>query len=134
MAQSAPSPAPEDVAPTTASLTLLSIPGDTPEDADSFWLREVYQGDRLPQLTLRSVLLGGALGAITCATNLYAGLKLAIVFPVAITAALLAHASHGGLRRLAPRAMGAPLSPLETCSAQPSAARRPIATSSLLQT
>ncbi len=118
MAQSAPRPTPEEVAPTPASLTLLSIPGATPGDADSYWLREVYQGDRLPQLTLRAVLLGAGLGAITCATNLYAGLKLAVAFPVAITAALLAHATHRTLRRLAPRAMGAPLSPLETCSAQ----------------
>ncbi|NPC84168.1 OPT family oligopeptide transporter, partial [Pyxidicoccus fallax] len=105
-------------APTPASLSLPSIPGDTPEDADTSWLREVYQGDRLPQLTARAVLLGGGIGATTCATNLYAGLKLAVVFPVAITAALLAHSAHGALRRLAPGVSGAPLSPLETCSAQ----------------
>jgi uncharacterized oligopeptide transporter (OPT) family protein len=117
-AQPAPRPAPEDEASTPASLPLLSIPGNSPEDADSYWLREVYQGDRVPQLTLRAVLLGSAIGAVTCATNLYAGLKLAIVFPVAITAALLAHASHGALRRLAPGVAGAPLSPLETCCAQ----------------
>ncbi|MBZ4416637.1 OPT family oligopeptide transporter [Myxococcus sp. RHSTA-1-4] len=117
-AQSAHRPSPEEEAPTSASLSLLSIPGDTPEDADTFWLREVYQGDRLPQLTLRAVLLGGGIGAITCATNLYSGLKLAVVFPIAITAALLAHTAHGALRRLAPGVSGAPLSPLETCCAQ----------------
>ncbi|MCY1014736.1 OPT family oligopeptide transporter [Pyxidicoccus sp. MSG2] len=117
-AQPAQRPAPEDEAPTPASLSLLSIPGGTPEDADTYWLREVYQGDRVPQLTLRAVLLGSAIGAVTCATNLYAGLKLAVAFPVAITAALLAHASHGALRRLAPGVSGAPLSPLETCCAQ----------------
>ncbi len=117
-AQPAPRTSPEEEAPTPASLSLLTIPGDTPEDADTFWLREVYQGDRLPQFTLRAVLLGSGIGALTCATNLYAGLKMAVAFPVAITAALLAHASHGALRRLAPRASGAPLSALETCCAQ----------------
>ncbi len=117
-AQPAPQPAPEDGAPTPASLTLLSVPGATPEDTDTYWLREVYQADRVPQLTVRAVLLGSGIGALTCAVNLYAGLKLTVVFPIAITAALLAHATHGGLRRLAPRAAGAPLSPLETCSAQ----------------
>lgn len=116
--QPAHRPPPEDGAPKPASLSLLSIPGDTLEAADTFWLREVYQGDRLPQLTLRAVLLGGGIGALTCATNLYAGLKLAVVFPVAVTAALLAHSAHGALRRLAPGVSGAPLSPLETCCAQ----------------
>ncbi|MCP3144932.1 OPT family oligopeptide transporter [Pyxidicoccus xibeiensis] len=117
-AQPAPSPTPQDAAPTPASLSLLSIPGDTPEDADSYWLREVYQGDRLPQFTVRAVLMGSVIGAITCATNLYAGLKTSMAFPVAITAALLAHATHGALRRVAPGVSGTPLSPLETCSAQ----------------
>lgn len=117
-AQPVPPLAPEDGAPPPPSLSLLSIPGDTPEDTDTYWLREVYQADRVPQFTLRAVLLGSGIGALTCATNLYAGLKLAVVFPIAITAALLAHATHGGLRRLAPRLSGAPLSPLETCSAQ----------------
>ncbi len=88
------------------------------EDEDSRWLREVYQGHRLPQLTPRAVLLGSALGVITCATNLYAGLKMGLAFGVAVTAGLLVYASHGALRRVAPRVAGAPLSPLETCCAQ----------------
>ena len=117
-AQHVPHLVPENGAPTPASLSLLSIPGDTPGDADTYWLREVYQADRVPQLTLRAVLLGSGIGALMCATNLYAGLKLAVVFPIAITAALIAHATHGGLRRLAPRVGGAALSPLETCCAQ----------------
>ncbi|WP_225412445.1 OPT family oligopeptide transporter [Stigmatella hybrida] len=112
---SSPSPSP---APTPASLTVLRIPGATPEEADAYWLREVYQGDRLPQLTLRAVLLGSGLGAIMCATNLYAGLKVGPSFGVAVTAGLLAFATHGALRRLAPGLAGGPLSPLELCCAQ----------------
>src|SRR5688572_20758661 len=57
-AQHVPHLAPKNGAPTPASLSLLSIPGDTPKDADTYWLREVYQADRVPQLTLRAVLLG----------------------------------------------------------------------------
>ncbi len=118
MAEPVPHAEPAEAAPSPVPLTLLRIPGDSPEALDSFWLREVYQGDRVPQLTLRAVLLGGGIGIVTCATNLYAGLKMAVAFPVAITAALLAHTAHGALRRVAPGVAGAPLSPLETCSAQ----------------
>ncbi|RKI65264.1 OPT family oligopeptide transporter, partial [Corallococcus sp. AB049A] len=96
--------------PTDASLTLLSIPGTTQAEVDTYWLTHVYQGDRLPQLTLRAVALGAGLGVLTCATNLYAGLKTGVAFGVAVTAALLASAAHGALRRLGPRAAGEPLS------------------------
>ncbi|RKH28191.1 OPT family oligopeptide transporter [Corallococcus praedator] len=105
-------------APTDASLTLLSIPGATQAEADTFWLTRVYQGDRMPQLTLRAVALGAGLGVLTCATNLYAGLKTGVVFGVAITAALLASATQGALRRVVPRVAGAPLSLLEMGCAQ----------------
>nr|WP_224245790.1 OPT family oligopeptide transporter [Hyalangium gracile] len=97
---------------------LLRVPGDTPEAADTFWLRQVYRGDRLPQLTLRAVLLGSAVGVVTCATNLYAGLKVGLQFGVAVTAVLLAQMTHGLLRRLSPGLGGAPLSPLEACCSQ----------------
>src|SRR5690606_17091397 len=74
-----------------------------------------YQGDRVPQLTVRAVLLGAAIGLVMCLSNLYAGLKTGLVFGVAVTAGLLAHSTHGVLRRLT---RGAPLSELETNSAQ----------------
>jgi uncharacterized oligopeptide transporter (OPT) family protein len=104
--------------PTDASLTLLTIPGATQADVDTYWLTRVYQGDRLPQLTLRAVVLGAGLGVLTCATNLYAGLKTGVAFGAAITAALLASAVHGALRRAVPRVAGAPLSLLELGCAQ----------------
>ncbi|GMU08528.1 OPT family oligopeptide transporter [Corallococcus caeni] len=117
-----PAPAPRAVpagdAPTDASLTLLSIPGASQAEVDTYWLNHVYQGDRLPQLTLRAVALGAGLGVLTCATNLYAGLKTGVAFGVAVTAALLASATHGALRRLSPRVAGAPLSLLELGCAQ----------------
>ncbi|MCY1043115.1 OPT/YSL family transporter [Corallococcus sp. bb12-1] len=118
MPRPAPVGAPAGDAPTDASLTLLRIPGATQADADTFWLTRVYQGDSMPQLTLRAVVLGAGLGILTCATNLYAGLKTGVVFGVAITAALLASATQGALRRAVPRVAGAPLSLLEMGCAQ----------------
>jgi putative OPT family oligopeptide transporter len=118
MAQPAHRLEPEEPAPPSASTLRLRVPGDTPEEADALWLREVYRGDRLPQLTLRAVLLGSAVGVVTCATNLYAGLKVGLQFGVAVTAGLLAYVGHRTWRRLVPRLAGAPLSPLETCCAQ----------------
>jgi uncharacterized oligopeptide transporter (OPT) family protein len=132
MAQPVPRPEPVDVALPPASPTLLRIPGATPEDADTFWLREVYQGDRVPQLTLRAVLLGSAIGVCTCAINLYAGLKGGVISGVAVMAGLLAHGGHGALRRLVPRVGGAPLSSLELCCAQAVASAAGYATGSAL--
>ncbi|MBJ6766158.1 OPT/YSL family transporter [Myxococcaceae bacterium JPH2] len=117
MAPSAPRAASEDAAPFTPAPT-VDLPDSRPEDADTRWLRDVYRGEGLAQLTPRAVGLGALIGVLTCATNLYAGLKTGLAFGVAVTAALLTHAGHGALRRLWPRAAGAPLSALETCSAQ----------------
>lgn len=100
-ALSTPPPPPEPPAPA--------------EDADAQWLREVYQGDRLPQLTVRAALLGAGVGLVMCLSNLYAGLKTGLAFGVAVTAGLLAYSTHGVLRRLT---RGSPLSVLETNSAQ----------------
>ncbi|WP_224360504.1 OPT family oligopeptide transporter [Hyalangium versicolor] len=118
MAQPAPRLEPEDAAPPSSSEMRLHVPGSTPEEVDAFWLREVYQGDRLPQLTLRAVAMGSAVGLVTCATNLYAGLKMGIQFGVAVTAGLLVYAAHGMWRRVVPWLAGESLSPLETCCSQ----------------
>src|SRR3954471_6501357 len=37
-------------------------PDATPEEKDLHWYTHVYQGDRMPQLTVRAVLVGGILG------------------------------------------------------------------------
>lgn len=100
------------------ALTPPPLPDPPPlpaEDADAQWLREVYQGERLPQLTVRAVLLGAGIGLVMCLSNLYAGLKTGLIFGVAVTAGLLAHSTHGVLRRFT---RGSPLSELETNSAQ----------------
>ena len=39
------------------------------------WFAKVYQGDRVPQLTTRAVIMGALLGGFMSLSNLYVGLK-----------------------------------------------------------
>ncbi|HEY9733743.1 MAG TPA: OPT family oligopeptide transporter [Drouetiella sp.] len=56
---------------------------------DEQWYRTVYQGDRVPQLTVRAVLMGGILGSLMSVSNLYTSIKVGWAFGVAITACVL---------------------------------------------
>lgn len=68
---------------------LLSVP---PEERDRAWVKHYYQGDHVPQLTWRAVLMGGVLGMAMSVSNLYTTLKLGWAFGVAITACVLSYA------------------------------------------
>ncbi|HYE62610.1 MAG TPA: OPT/YSL family transporter [Phycisphaerales bacterium] len=61
----------------------------TAEEKDLHWYRYVYQGDRMPQLTVRAVLMGGLLGMLMSAANLYTTLSIGWAFGIAITASVL---------------------------------------------
>ncbi len=61
----------------------------TPEQKDEWWYHNVYQGDKMPQLTWRAVLLGGLLGMVMSAANLYTSLQIGWAFGIAITACVL---------------------------------------------
>jgi uncharacterized oligopeptide transporter (OPT) family protein len=66
------------------------LPADaTPEQKDLHWYRHVYQGDRMPQLTVRAVIMGGFLGMLMSAANLYTTLSIGWAFGIAITASVL---------------------------------------------
>ncbi|HTV17032.1 MAG TPA: OPT family oligopeptide transporter [Polyangiaceae bacterium] len=67
------------------------------------WLANVYVGDRVPQLTLRSVLTGMVLGGVMALSNLYVGMKTGWSLGVTITASILAYAMFSGLQRVVPR-------------------------------
>jgi len=68
------------------------LPEDaTPEQKDLHWFKHVYQGDRMPQLTLRSVMMGGILGMLMAASNLYTTLAIGWAFGVAITACVMSY-------------------------------------------
>jgi OPT family oligopeptide transporter len=60
-----------------------------PKDDDDYWYKHVYQGDKVPQLTFRAILMGGLLGAVLSISNLYTMLKVGWAFGVAITACVL---------------------------------------------
>ncbi|MEW5950845.1 MAG: OPT family oligopeptide transporter [Elusimicrobiota bacterium] len=55
------------------------------------WYRETYQGDKMKQLTLRSVIMGAFLGGFMSLSNLYIGLKTGWGLGVAITACILSY-------------------------------------------
>jgi uncharacterized oligopeptide transporter (OPT) family protein len=61
-------------------------------DRDRVWYETYYQGDRMPQLTARAVLMGMALGGVMALSNLYVGLKTGWGLGVAITSCILSYA------------------------------------------
>lgn len=73
-----------------------------PRDIELKWLREVYQGDKMPQLTLRAVLMGSVLGGFMSLSNLYVGLKTGWGFGVAITSCILSFAIYKTLMKTFP--------------------------------
>ena len=62
------------------------------EERDRVWYETYYQGDRMPQLTVRAVLMGGLIGMAMSVSNLYTTLKLGWAFGVAITACVISYA------------------------------------------
>lgn len=75
-------------------------PDATPEMKDQHWFKYVYQGDRMPQLTLRAVFMGGLIGMAMSLSNLYTTVKLGWAFGVAITACVLSYVIWNVLRFL----------------------------------
>jgi OPT family oligopeptide transporter len=80
-------------APSTAA-----APTSGPESAEQKWLREVYRGDSMPQLTFRAVFMGLILGSLMAFSNLYVGLKTGWGLGVAITACIMSWAIFRVLR------------------------------------
>jgi len=78
------------------------VAGVNPEEAELKWYRTVYQGDSMPQLTLRAVIMGAFLGGFMSLSNLYIGLKTGWGLGVAITACILSFTIWKTLRTLLP--------------------------------
>lgn len=70
----------------------------TSEAVQLNWYKNHYRGN-IPQLTLRSAVMGSLLGAVMSLTNLYIGLKTGWGFGVAITACVLSWAIWKGARK-----------------------------------
>jgi OPT family oligopeptide transporter len=69
-------------------------------DPELEWLEHVYQGDKVPQLTTRAVLMGLVLGSVMAFSNLYVGLKTGWSLGVAITSCIMSWAIFKALRPL----------------------------------
>jgi len=78
----------------------------TPEAIEREWFENVYAGDRMPQLTLRALVMGMLLGMLMACSNVYVGLKAGWGLGVTVTSCILAYtifaALHRGLPRLFP--------------------------------
>jgi len=74
----------------------------TPAEIERQWYEKVYigRGDRMPQLTLRAIVMGMVLGGILSLTNLYVGLKAGWGFGVAITAAIVSYTTWNLFRKI----------------------------------
>ena len=79
----------------------------TPEEIERHWFENVYAGDRMPQLTLRALIMGMLLGAVLSISNVYVGLKAGWSMGVAITSCILAYAIFASLHKAFPRAFPA---------------------------
>ncbi len=76
--------------------TAAPLPADpdrklSPEEIERHWFENVYQGDRMRQLTIRAVIMGMALGMIMVCSNVYVGLKSGWSMGVAITSCVMAY-------------------------------------------
>jgi OPT family oligopeptide transporter len=98
---------------TEAAPTATPTPAPVATDVELNWYKTVYQGDNVPQFTLRSFLMGSLLGSFMALSNLYVGLKTGWGLGVAITACILSYALYSGLSKLAPAVFGRNLTILE---------------------
>jgi OPT family oligopeptide transporter len=71
----------------------------TREQKDRWWLEKVYRGS-MPQLTIRSAIMGFLLGGVLSATNLYIGAKTGWSLGVGITSVILAFAFFRVVQRI----------------------------------
>jgi uncharacterized oligopeptide transporter (OPT) family protein len=100
---SQPTPASPDSSSSLPSLPAAAPPlreDASPEEKDVHWLQHVYQGDKVKQLTLRAVLMGGVLGMLMSLSNLYTTLQLGWSFGVAITSCVLSFVIWNSFRAL----------------------------------
>lgn len=95
----------EGEAPATSALhAIATVTADgrqrPADEIEREWFEKVYTGagDRMPQLTLRAVVMGSALGCVMSLTNIYIGLKTGWGLGVAITACILSFSIWRGLR------------------------------------
>jgi OPT family oligopeptide transporter len=75
----------------------------TPEEIERDWFQNVYAGDRMPQLTLRALVMGMLLGVLMTCSNMYVGLKAGWGLGVTVTCCILAYTAFAALHKALPR-------------------------------
>lgn len=99
------------------------LPDDaTNEEKEAHWYEHVYQGDRMPQLTVRAVIMGGFLGMLMSVSNLYTTLKVGWAFGVAITACVMSWVIWNAMRAMTGRRLGQMTILENTCMASTASA------------
>jgi uncharacterized oligopeptide transporter (OPT) family protein len=96
------------------------------------WFKKVYQGDKVPQLTLRAVLMGAILGGFMSLSNLYVGLKTGWSLGVAITACVLSFSIYKTLMKAFPRLFKTDMSILENNCMQSTASSAGYSTGTIM--
>lgn len=76
---------------------------EDPDIRHKIWLEKIYQGEHVPQLTVRAIIMGGLLGMLMSISNLYTTLKLGWAFGVALTACVLSYCIWNSMRVLMPK-------------------------------
>src|SRR5262245_13098453 len=86
----------------------------SPEDQEALdWLTHVYQGDRMRQLSVRSIISGMLIGGVMSISNLYVGLKTGWGLTVTVTSCIIAFAVFKVLEQIVPRYRRDPFTILE---------------------
>ena len=103
----------------TETIPAVETP-QTPEEIERHWFENVYQGDKMKQLTPRALIMGMLLGGFMSVSNIYVGLKAGWGLGVAITSCILAFAIFATLHRVLPK-LFPPFSILENNAMQSAA-------------
>jgi putative OPT family oligopeptide transporter len=101
------------------------------EEKDRHWFSTVYQGDRVPQLTVRAVLTGALIGMLMSVGNLYTNLKVGFSVGIVVTACVLSYSAWGMLRAVSGQRLGQ-MSILESNCMQSTASAAGFSTGSVL--
>ena len=75
----------------------------TPDEIERDWFQNVYAGDRMPQLTMRALVMGMLLGMLMSCSNVYVNLKAGWGLGVTVTCCILAYTAFAALHRFLPR-------------------------------
>lgn len=118
--------------PAAAAVPPPPPPAD-PDDLDARWFREVYQGDRVRQLTPRAVAMGAVLGMLMSVSNLYTTMKVGWSFGVAITSCVMSFVIWNLLRGASGGRLG-PMSILENNCMQSTASAAGYSTGATIAT